>query len=603
MNQMKYSFNKSFPLVLPFINPVLKRKLPIHNSLKYLSKSYTLDNDTYHHKPINFSKAKLRRTNSNPEKTLLKQYAIPMCQILTCCCSRSVHIPKFLLNRSTSLNYNQICNVPNSVQSSKSFDLGIDHTFCSANKSLYDKLNPPRPGDHFADCTCENESPRVPKVELPITGNSPSKDETCSESSKEEIVDQNDVKPDVSCSNGDSESNSIKSIIESVRASLVKDTVEYSDDGLSDMEKIESDQAEEQNNEYSDVSSSAEISDTGSVIEQNDNFGDTDLRRDSYKSVLSNDSQQSFKEYNSVSSNESSLFQKERKSSGGSDSLNKNHRESCRSSSSSDIKMYNNNEEKNYNSDSDVPSNRSNSDMDNFHNLFLKCRSFSIEQSDNFPKPLMNNILKSTASIKKPQQKSVNFNIDDTHPFKTLAQMSLSRQNRSLDSASNKANALPLTCSLQKPNSEYNNRDRYTYERSPRQSQRAHGGHREEDRREQRELDRDHVEGKRAQFTRSLSNTEAPSDEKTGAYPNSKLDSSLTQYNLLLDGSLSDTALGQIHGLEVPQNKEVSQKDNPREWDRTRNNQFIGLNKKSNSTSQLSATGKFIICDFFVCQH
>lgn len=74
---------------------------------------------------------------------------------------------------------------------------------------------------------------------------------------------------------------------------------------------------------------------------------------------------------------------------------------------------------------------------------------------------------------------------------------------------------------------------------------------------------------KRGQFTRSLSNTEPPTDEKT-------------------DGSLSDTAVGQVHGLEVPQRE---RKDG-RERDRDRQNQFVGLGKKSNSTSQLSATGR-----------
>lgn len=59
-----------------------------------------------------------------------------------------------------------------------------------------------------------------------------------------------------------------------------------------------------------------------------------------------------------------------------------------------------------------------------------------------------------------------------------------------------------------------------------------------------------------------------------------------------IDGSLSDTAVGQIHGLEVPQ-KEIVQIDSHRERDRERVNQFVGLNKKSNSTSQLSATGMF----------
>ncbi|XP_066143469.1 regulating synaptic membrane exocytosis protein 2 isoform X6 [Euwallacea fornicatus] len=74
---------------------------------------------------------------------------------------------------------------------------------------------------------------------------------------------------------------------------------------------------------------------------------------------------------------------------------------------------------------------------------------------------------------------------------------------------------------------------------------------------------------KRGQFTRSLSNTEAPSEDKA-------------------DGSLSDTAVTSLHGLEVPQRDRKETRD--RERDRLRENQFSGLNKKSNSTSQLSAT-------------
>lgn len=81
---------------------------------------------------------------------------------------------------------------------------------------------------------------------------------------------------------------------------------------------------------------------------------------------------------------------------------------------------------------------------------------------------------------------------------------------------------------------------------------------------------RQHREGsvKRGQFTRSLSNNEAPTEEKN-------------------DGSLSDTAVGQVGGLEVPQ-KDIIRKDTIR---RDPQAQFVGLGKKSNSTSQLSATG------------
>ncbi|XP_048518490.1 regulating synaptic membrane exocytosis protein 2 isoform X1 [Dendroctonus ponderosae] len=72
---------------------------------------------------------------------------------------------------------------------------------------------------------------------------------------------------------------------------------------------------------------------------------------------------------------------------------------------------------------------------------------------------------------------------------------------------------------------------------------------------------------KRGQFTRSLSNTEPPSEDKA-------------------DGSLSDTAVSQLHGLDVPHRERKDGRD------RDRQNQFSGLNKKSSSTSQLSATGR-----------
>lgn len=58
----------------------------------------------------------------------------------------------------------------------------------------------------------------------------------------------------------------------------------------------------------------------------------------------------------------------------------------------------------------------------------------------------------------------------------------------------------------------------------------------------------------------------------------------------LVDGSLSDTAVGHLHGLEIPQ-KETTRKESHRERERDRSGQFSGLNKKSSSTSQLSATG------------
>nr|CAI5824961.1 unnamed protein product [Callosobruchus analis] len=81
---------------------------------------------------------------------------------------------------------------------------------------------------------------------------------------------------------------------------------------------------------------------------------------------------------------------------------------------------------------------------------------------------------------------------------------------------------------------------------------------------------------KRGQFTRSLSNTDPPPDERT-------------------DGSLSDTAVGQIQGLDVPQKENNNNNNNRKDIHRDRDSdrhggQFVGLSKKSNSTSQLSAT-------------
>ncbi|XP_073942929.1 rab3 interacting molecule isoform X3 [Choristoneura fumiferana] len=72
-------------------------------------------------------------------------------------------------------------------------------------------------------------------------------------------------------------------------------------------------------------------------------------------------------------------------------------------------------------------------------------------------------------------------------------------------------------------------------------------------------------ESRRGQFTRSLSNAEAP-DEKA-------------------DGSLSDTALGGASEME-PSSDDVLLKAEPRDYFGP------GMGKKSNSTSQLSATGR-----------
>ncbi|XP_059486616.1 regulating synaptic membrane exocytosis protein 2 isoform X10 [Neocloeon triangulifer] len=75
---------------------------------------------------------------------------------------------------------------------------------------------------------------------------------------------------------------------------------------------------------------------------------------------------------------------------------------------------------------------------------------------------------------------------------------------------------------------------------------------------------------KRGTLGRSFSSTDAPSDDK-------------------VDGSLSDTAVGQLHGLEDGGSKAGSPGGST---PGKASAQFVGLNKKSSSTSQLSATGE-----------
>ncbi|KAH9633990.1 hypothetical protein HF086_001192 [Spodoptera exigua] len=79
-------------------------------------------------------------------------------------------------------------------------------------------------------------------------------------------------------------------------------------------------------------------------------------------------------------------------------------------------------------------------------------------------------------------------------------------------------------------------------------------------------------ESRRGQFTRSLSNADVPPDEKAGV-------------TFTKDGSLSDTALGGAGELE-PASDDVLLKAEPRDYFGP------GMGKKSNSTSQLSATGR-----------
>lgn len=63
----------------------------------------------------------------------------------------------------------------------------------------------------------------------------------------------------------------------------------------------------------------------------------------------------------------------------------------------------------------------------------------------------------------------------------------------------------------------------------------------------------------------------------------------------MLDGSLSDTAVGHIHGMDGSRRKMVGSSERsgkPTASGGSGSCQFVGLGKKSSSTSQLSATGK-----------
>ncbi|XP_068086466.1 regulating synaptic membrane exocytosis protein 2 [Anabrus simplex] len=78
---------------------------------------------------------------------------------------------------------------------------------------------------------------------------------------------------------------------------------------------------------------------------------------------------------------------------------------------------------------------------------------------------------------------------------------------------------------------------------------------------------------KRGTFARSLSNADVPPDEKA-------------------DGSLSDTAVGHLHGLDGSRRKMTGDRGDRSgtSGGKSGSSQFMGLGKKSSSTSQLSAT-------------
>lgn len=111
-------------------------------------------------------------------------------------------------------------------------------------------------------------------------------------------------------------------------------------------------------------------------------------------------------------------------------------------------------------------------------------------------------------------------------------------------------------------------------------------------------------ESRRGQFTRSLSNADVPPDDKAGNahFKKAKIKESYrytVTYIFLVhkDGSLSDTALGGGGEME-PVSDDVLLKAEPRDYFGP------GMGKKSNSTSQLSATGdSYCIPHFHLLSH
>lgn len=120
----------------------------------------------------------------------------------------------------------------------------------------------------------------------------------------------------------------------------------------------------------------------------------------------------------------------------------------------------------------------------------------------------------------------------------------------------------------------------------------------------------DRRDGHRSQFTRSLSNADVPPDEKAGKENHFNITISIFTSRIhtkfVSDGSLSDTAVG-LHeldsGISTRSRRsptEVSPVNNKLEPGVLRASAHFGaMGKKSNSTSQLSATGKKLFCSIF----
>lgn len=138
------------------------------------------------------------------------------------------------------------------------------------------------------------------------------------------------------------------------------------------------------------------------------------------------------------------------------------------------------------------------------------------------------------------------------------------------------------------------------YDRDRGRSRHIEGGHRESFKKNDRTndrggdqdrdaSDREHKDGS---LNRSLSNTDTNLEDRIGLLTIKAINTRF-DLNLFLDGSLSDTAVG-LSGLDSRRGKQMDQRSPKSETptrDRDRFGASSGMGKKSNSTSQLSATG------------
>lgn len=534
----------------------------------YLPKSYTFDHEMAGSNPKSMYLSQnskisqyLHKTPHVRQKNSSSELNVLCGKVITCCCGQTLNFPnketlnfpnRITLNRSHSLNNHHINR---DFGLSKAYEFGYARNYFSVDDSLFNFQNV-SVGNHFADCTCENEliNNTIPEM---------SKVSESAESNEKEVENSENTNSNInSCDN------------ENYSINISTDNI--SRNSNQNMKETDSESSSSESAEPSDNTNSTDKS-SKSVIANIDNGESSELDEgvNAIKLIISEVRAQ--------------LINKDCQKRNSVDCYSSDEKDSIKSVSEPQQKLPAKNEHVQQQELSDVGDqdsisiqeevtvkNNCNSDSDdakfaNYSSLFLKCRSFSVdtseskgENSSSFLKCRSYSVDASGRLSKSPNlppanddDMSIHCNnstISDVGPqlkpnLSVVRKCSLKNKcvNFSLDiitpddSNASEVNAKCTFPSVQLslPNengsapvssSEYNNRDRYVYERNPRGAS-AHHGHGEHELRDQRDMrvdrdhrdrererDRDGVEGKRAQFTRSLSNTEAPPDEKTGNF-------------------------------------------------------------------------------------